>query len=120
MKSLKALLAGFLLAGCSSQSYQTIQAKEAKEMMEDKNVVVIDVREADEYQQGHIVNAILIPLSSLADSELLPDQEQTILVYCRSGKRSAKAAKKLASLGYQNVYDFGGILDWPYDLSKEE
>lgn len=121
MKSIKALLAGLILTGCSSQGYQTINAEKAKTMMEDNNIVVVDVREEDEYLQGHIENAVLIPLSTIKeDNQLLPNKETTILVYCRSGSRSAKAAKKLMNLGYQSIYDFGGIINWPYDIIKEE
>lgn len=121
MKSIKALLASLFLTGCSSQGYQTIPADQAKTMIEENQVVIIDVREEDEYNQGHIKNAVLIPLSTIdKDNELLPDKEETILVYCRSGNRSAKASKKLVDLGYQNIYDFGGIINWPYDITKEE
>ncbi|MEG0592565.1 MAG: rhodanese-like domain-containing protein [Coprobacillus sp.] len=116
---MKVLLAGLFLTGCSSQSYQTITAKEAKTMIEEREVIIIDVREENEYNQGHIQDAILIPLSSInKDNELLPDKDKTVLVYCRSGNRSAKAAKKLVDLGYKDIYDFGGILDWPYSTTK--
>ncbi|WP_028043458.1 rhodanese-like domain-containing protein [Candidatus Stoquefichus massiliensis] len=121
MKSLKTLLTGLFLVGCTtgSGSYETISAKEAKEMMETQDVVIIDVREESEYQDGHIQNSILIPLSTIKEGNTqLPDKEQTILVYCRSGNRSAKAAKKLVNLGYEHIYDFGGIIDWPYDIEK--
>lgn len=121
MKSLKAIIIGLFLAGCSSgtANYETITAKEAKEMIDNQEVVIIDVREESEYQEGHIKDSILIPLSTIKEENtLLPDKEQTLLVYCRSGNRSAKAAKKLADLGYKHVYDFGGIIDWPYDIEK--
>lgn len=121
MKSLKALIAGLFLVGCTSGSanYETIDAKEAKEMMETQEVVILDVREESEYQEGHIQDSILIPLSTIKEGNTkLPDKDQTILVYCRSGNRSAKAAKTLVNLGYTHVYDFGGIIDWPYDIVK--
>ena len=98
--------------------YMKITAEEAKEIIDNSdNFVLIDVREADEYASEHIENALLIPYGALeerAETEL-PDKEQTILVYCRSGRRSAIAAQTLISLGYTDVKDFGGIIDWPYD-----
>lgn len=121
MKSLKTLLTGLFLVGCATGSgnYETISAKEAKEMMDMQEVVIIDVREESEYREGHIKDSILIPLSTIKEGNtLLPDKEKTVLVYCRSGNRSAKAAKTLVSLGYTYVYDFGGIIDWPYDVKK--
>ena len=120
MRSLKSLIAGFFLVGCTSGTqYQTIDAKAALEMMENQDVVIVDVREENEYKQGHIKDSILIPLSTINENnQNLPDKDQTILVYCRSGNRSAKAAKKLANMGYENIYDFGGIIDWPYDIEK--
>ena len=120
MKSLKAMITGLFLVGCtSSATYETISAKQAKEMMETQDVMIIDVREESEYQQGHIKDAQLIPLSQIQESnQELPDKEETILVYCRSGNRSAKAAKKLTQLGYKHIYDFGGINQWPYEIQK--
>lgn len=121
MKSLKTLLTGLFLVGCTTgaRNYKTIAAKEAKEMMDNQEVVIIDVREESEYQEGHIQDSILIPLSTIKEGNTqLPDKDQTVLVYCRSGNRSAKAAKKLVNLGYTHVYDFGGIIDWPYDVVK--
>lgn len=98
--------------------YMKISAEDAKEIMDTKDFVLIDVREEDEYAQGHIEGAILIPYGEIeerAESELT-DKEQTILIYCRSGRRSAIAAQSLAELGYTDVRDFGGIMDWPYDI----
>ncbi len=96
-------------------SYMKISAEEAKEIMDSTDdFALVDVREADEYAQGHIQDALLIPYGEIgqrAKTELT-DKEQTILVYCRSGRRSAIAAKTLAELGYTNVKDFGGINDW--------
>ena len=118
MKSLKAMITGLFLVGCtSSVTYETISAKDAKEMMGTQDVVILDVREESEYQQGHIREAQLIPLSQIQENnQELPDKDQTVLVYCRSGSRSAKAAQKLVKLGYTHVYDFGGINDWPYEI----
>ncbi|WP_229105235.1 rhodanese-like domain-containing protein [Longibaculum muris] len=121
LKSLKALLAGLFLVGCTNNSiqYQTIDAKKAKEMMATQDVVIVDVREESEYQAGHIPGALLIPLSTInAKNQQLPKSDQILLVYCRSGHRSQKAAQKFVNLGYEHVYDFGGILDWPYEIEK--
>ena len=120
MKSLKAMITGLFLVGCtSSVTYETISAKDAKEMMGTQDVVILDVREESEYQQGHIREAQLIPLSQIQENnQELPDKDQTVLVYFRSGSRSAKAAQKLVKLGYTHVYDFGGINDWPYEIEK--
>ena len=96
--------------------YKSLSPEEAKEMMENVDVIVVDVRTEEEFRQGHIEGAILIPdydLDTLA-SEKLPDKEATILLYCRSGNRSKLSAHLLNGMGYQNVYDFGGILDWRY------
>lgn len=117
MKKIKTLLMCLLMCGCTSEKYQTISASQAKDMMKQGDVVIIDVREENEYKQGHIENAILIPLNTIDENNLqLPDKDQTLLIYCRSGNRSAKAAKKFVKLGYQNVYDFGGIIDWTYGI----
>ena len=91
----------------------TITALEAELMMLD-DAIIIDVRNRDEFEQGHIPGAILIPAPEIRENaeRVLPDKNQVILVYCRSGARSATAARELVSLGYTEVYDFGGILDW--------
>ena len=127
-----ALLAGSLtlLSGCAlsktkadtaEDAYQKISAEEAYEMMASQEVVVVDVRTREEYDGGHIENAVLAPNESIGSEmpEALPDKEATLLVYCRSGRRSKDAAQKLLALGYQSVYDFGGVIDWPYELVKE-
>ena len=101
--------------------YKKITAEEAKERMDkDDKVVILDVRTEEEYQEGHVPGAIVIPNETISSGPLeeLPDMDQAILVYCRSGNRSAQAAKKLAEAGYTQVYDFGGIIDWPYDTEK--
>ena len=105
----------------SKATYHKISAEEAYEMMVSQEVVVVDVRTREEYDGGHIENAVLVPNESIGSEmpEALPDKEATLLVYCRSGRRSKQAAEKLLELGYQNVYDFGGVIDWPYELVKE-
>ena len=103
----------------SSPGFHQISQEEAKEMMaKDDGHVVVDVRRQDEYDAGHIPGAILVPNESIGcDSpEALPDYDQIILVYCRSGNRSKQAAQKLASMGYTNIYEFGGITTWTGDV----
>jgi rhodanese-related sulfurtransferase len=113
------------LSACSSNNdsststYTTITAKEAKDMMDkDSAITILDVRTEEEFNTGHIEDAILIPDTDILDvaEETLTDKSATILVYCRSGRRSALAAAELVNLGYSNVYDFGGIIDWNYDI----
>lgn len=116
-----------LLTGCSQNtvtntekaSVITITSEEAKNMMDQEDsLIIVDVRTQEEYDAGYIEGAVLIPdfdIETKAES-LLPDKDATILVYCRSGRRSALAAQKLVELGYQNIYDFGGIIDWNYDI----
>lgn len=102
-------------------AYMTITAEEAKELMDStEDYVLLDVREKDEFDEGHIEGAILIPYESIEEraEEELPDKQQTVLVYCRSGRRSAIAAESLANLGYEDVRDFGGIIDWPYEVIR--
>lgn len=103
----------------TENAYTKISAEEAKEIMDDtNNFVIVDVREADEYAAGHIKGALLIPYGEIGEKagEELPDKEQIVLVYCRSGRRSAIAAQTLVELGYTDVRDIGGIIDWPYDI----
>lgn len=102
----------------TENAFMKISAEEAKEIMDNTDgFVLVDVREADEYAEGHIEGALLIPYGEIEDraETELPDKEQTILVYCRSGRRSAIAAQTLINLGYTDIRDFGGIIDWPYD-----
>ena len=104
-------------------SYTHISQDEAKLMMKDDDGhVIVDVRRADEYAQGHIPGAILIPNESITDTppEELPDKYQIILVYCRTGRRSKEASQKLADMGYVNVYEFGGIEEWTGEIVTEE
>ena len=102
-------------------SYRQISQDEAKEMMAKVDGhVIIDVRRQDEYDAGHIPGAILIPNESI-DNERpkeLPDLDQIILVYCRSGRRSKEASEKLAKMGYKNIYEFGGIITWSGETTK--
>lgn len=107
-----------LLSACANGASVTkISAAKAKEMMESEDVIIVDVRTQAEYDEGYIPNAILIPNESIeGEPKELVDKDATILVYCRSGNRSAQAAKKLVDLGYTNVYDFGGIIDWPFEI----
>ncbi|MDO4288801.1 MAG: rhodanese-like domain-containing protein [Eubacterium sp.] len=98
--------------------YHKITQEEAKARMDSGDApVVLDVREPSEYEEEHIPGAVLLPLGSVADeaADKLPDKNQEILVYCRSGMRSEMAAKKLVAQGYTAVYDFGGIMSWPYE-----
>ena len=102
-------------------AYQKISAEDAYEMMVSQEVVIVDVRTPEEYDGGHIPNAILVPNESIGDDmpEALPDKEATLLIYCRSGRRSKEASEKLLKLGYKSIYEFGGVIDWPYELVKE-
>ena len=105
----------------SKAAYHKLSAEEAYEMMASQEVVVVDVRTREEYDGGHIENAVLVPNESIGSEmpEALPDKETTLLIYCRSGRRSKDATQKLLELGYQSVYDFGGVIDWSYKLVKE-
>lgn len=99
--------------------YKKITPQQATEMMTGDEII-LDVRTQSEFDEGHIVNAILLTDSDIEQKaeEVLLDKEQVILVYCRSGRRSKLAAEQLIELGYQNVYDFGGILDWTGKIVK--
>ena len=100
-------------------AYQIISQEKAKEMMEENNnYIILDVRTDWEYKMGHIAGAINIPNEEIGHQEIeeLPDKNQPILVYCRSGHRSKQAPSKLAVLGYKNIYEFGGVITWEYGL----
>ena len=113
------LMALLLLAGCGAQSeestYRQVNAEEAASMMEEESgYIILDVRTAQEYSEKHIPGAINIPNETIGTEDIpeLPDKEQLILVYCRSGNRSKQASEKLVKLGYTNIVEFGGINDW--------
>ena len=97
--------------------YQTITPEQAKQFIDAGGSVILDVRQPDEYATGHIRSAVLLPVGEIEaqSATVLPDKDMKILVYCRSGNRSAVAAAALQTLGYTDVNDFGGIIDWPYD-----
>jgi len=114
-----------LLTGCgestADSSYQQITQEEAKEMMDTQEVIVLDVREQDEYDSGHISGAVLLPVGSIDEdsaAEVIPEKDSVVLVYCRSGNRSKTASSTLAELGYTNIYEFGGINTWPYETES--
>lgn len=119
------LICVMILSGCNSSggalSYEQISAKEARALMESESgYVIIDARTEAEFAEGHIEGAILIPeyeVASRAES-IISDKGALILVYCRSGRRSKIAAEALVALGYTNVKEFGGIIDWPYETVK--
>ena len=99
--------------------YMNITAEEAKQIMDtEEGYVILDVRKQEEYDQGHIPGAIVISHEEIAEKadEVLTDKDQLILVYCRSGRRSKIAAEALVELGYANIKEFGGIIDWPYEV----
>ena len=101
--------------------YYQIPQDEAKRIMdEESDYIIVDAREQSEYDEGHIKGAIVIPYTEIEQKaeELLPNKTQLILVYCRSGRRSKIAAQSLANMGYKNVKEFGGIIDWQYEIEK--
>ena len=121
---LSILLSLFGLTACggdNNNSYEQITAQEAKTIMDiESDYIIIDARTTEEFAEGHIEDAILIPEYEIADraEKELPDKEQKVLVYCRSGRRSKIASEELVKLGYTNVKEFGGIIDWPYKTVK--
>lgn len=119
-----------LLCGCAPQNegeieemtYIQITMDKAVEMMEsESNYIILDVRTFEEYNERHIPEAICVPNESIGTEPIdeLPQKDQLILVYCRSGRRSKEAAEKLAAMGYSNIYEFGGILDWTGETVSE-
>ena len=120
------LLAVMMLTACGQDKendqravYVNITAEEAKQIMDsEEGYIILDVRTQEEYDQGHIPGAILIPDTEIKAKaeEVLTDKDQLILVYCRSGRRSKLAAEALVELGYTNIKEFGGIIDWPYEV----
>ena len=131
------LLAALLLAGCGKtqesaiqttqptettapqEAYMNITQEEAKKLMDtEKDYIILDVRTKEEYDEKHIPGAVLIPVDEIEDRAVreLPEKDQLILVYCRSGNRSKTASEALEKLGYTRIREFGGINDWPYDI----
>ena len=120
------LLAVMMLAACGQDKendqgavYMNITAEEAKQIMDtEEGYIILDVRTQEEYDEGHIPGAIVISHEEIAEKaeKVLTDKEQLILVYCRSGRRSKIAAEALVELGYTNIKEFGGIIDWPYEV----
>ena len=120
------LLAVVLFTACGQPKdntqeaiYMNITAQQAKEIMEqEEGYVILDTRTQEEYDTGHIPGAILIPYDEVKEKAeaQLTDKDQLILVYCRSGRRSKLAAEDLVALGYTNIMEFGGIIDWPYEV----
>ncbi len=101
---------------------EVITSEEAKIMMDKSVGVIVDVRTPEEFNEGHIENAINLPVDEIEDRalEVLPNKKETYLIYCRSGNRSAQGAKILENMGYEIIYDFGGIKDWPYETEAGE
>ena len=120
------LLAVMMLTACGQDInndqgavYVNITAEEAKQIMDsEEGYIILDVRTQEEYDQGHIPGAIVISHEEIEEKaeQVLTDKDQLILVYCRSGRRSKIAAEALAELGYTNIKEFGGIIDWPYEV----
>ena len=126
-KLLPILLSALMFTGCTGTSnrqtntYRQISMDEAVNMMaQETGYIILDVRRPDEYADGHIPNAINVPNESIGTDEIpeLPDKDQLIMVYCRSGRRSKEASEKLVKLGYTNIVEFGGILDWKGEIEK--
>ena len=128
-KLLPILLSALMLTGCAGTSnnqtntYRSITMDEAVNMMAQKTgYIILDVRRPDEFAAGHIPGAINVANESIGTAEILelPDKDQLIMVYCRSGRRSKEAAEKLVKLGYTNIVEFGGILDWKGEIVTGE
>lgn len=120
MLFLAAVLTGCGAGGTSmANGYQQISQEDAKQMMDHQEVIVLDVREQHEYDAGHIPGAVLLPVGSIKKDTaeaVIPSLDSAVLVYCRSGNRSKTAAAALANLGYSQVFEFGGINTWPYEV----
>jgi phage shock protein E len=114
------LITVLMLSACQTEvKVQTIDAQTAYNMMNTQEVIIVDVRTVAEFSLGYIPGAILIPNETLRSAPTeLPNKDAIILIYCRSGNRSREAALKLVSYGYTQVYDFGGIINWPYEITK--
>ena len=134
LKALLILLTLLMLAGCAASAdknnatikttdptYKQVSMSEAAEIMKsESDYIILDVRRSDEFAEGHIPGAVNVANEDILDVEPseLPDKSQTIYVYCRSGNRSRQAAAKLAKMGYTNIIEFGGIIDWTGDVEK--
>ena len=125
-KILRIFLAALLLAGCAAPveeiTYRQVNMDEAITMMEEESgYIILDVRTPEEFAEKHIPGAINVANETIGTDEIpeLPDKDQLILVYCRSGNRSKQASEKLAALGYTNIVEFGGINDWPGETVTE-
>ena len=128
------IIVSLLLTGCAENpapadlpdqtvkaTVQDITPEEAKTRLDsEEEIILLDVRTQEEFDQGHIADALLLPVDQLSAkaSEVIPDLEAVYFVYCRSGSRSGAAAAMMVEMGYQNVFDLGGILDWPYETVK--
>ena len=122
------LMIALLLTGCAApaptpnseaNTYRQVTMQQAVEMMEkEENYIILDVRTHEDFAAGHIPGAIVIPNETIGAEEIarLPDKDQLIMVYCRSGNRSKQASDKLVKLGYTNIVEFGGIIDWPGEV----
>ena len=125
-KLIPILLSTLLFTGCASSNnqantYRSITMDDAVTMMaQETGYIILDVRRPDEYATGHIPNAINVPNESIGTDEIpeLPNKDQLIMVYCRSGRRSKEASEKLVTLGYTNIVEFGGILDWKGEIEN--
>lgn len=113
------------LTGCegseAEHTYYQISQEEARKRMDTQDVIILDVREQDEFDAGHISGAVLLPVGTISEDSaaaVIPELDSVVLVYCRSGNRSKKASTALAELGYTNIYEFGGINTWPYEVEK--
>ena len=127
-KLIPILLSALMFTGCAGTSnsqtntYRSITMDEAVDMMaQETGYIILDVRRPDEFAAGHIPNAINVPNESIGTDEIpeLPNKDQLIMVYCRSGRRSKEASEKLVKLGYTNIVEFGGILDWKGEIVTE-
>ena len=123
MKSVYIILAvlavAFFVVSKGKGGYQSIPQDQAKQMMDKGGVIVLDVREQSEFDSGHIKGAVLLPVGTIdkeSAAAVIPSKDSTVLVYCRSGNRSKTASEKLAKLGYRNIYEFGGINSWKYEV----
>ena len=119
------LTALLILTGCGrakpENTYQQISQEEAKEKMDTQEVIILDVREQEEFDAGHIPGAVLLSVGRISEETaavVIPEQDSVVLVYCRSGNRSKTASAALAELGYTNIFEFGGINTWPYEVQS--